>query len=276
MDTLELKFLLTLLSKNNYHASLSQIKLNDKTKAAERNKICRQLRDRKWVDCREEIKTIKLTPTGKAVLKLDNSPYPLSKEEQKILQACQQKAIASPKIKVTPAKIRDELIAKFIDKGFLEVASTEIKEVSLSKQGKEFLAKEYLPTGAGNLTLSKAMLKDYLSFIRQFNSVGKSQHPEINNQALNLLKPSDDEILETIIQLDKEHGTENFLPIFYLREKFQPPLSREELDQAIFRLQKQDKLELSSLVEAVDYTPEQIRAGIPQDIGGSLFYLIVN
>ncbi|GFE67952.1 hypothetical protein [Chroococcus sp. FPU101] len=275
MDTLELKFLLKLLSKDNYQASLSEIKLNDKTKAAERNKICRQLRDRKLIDCKEEIKTIKLTPDGKNVLKLENSPYPLSREEQKILQACQQGAIKPSQIKKILAKTRDELIQKFIDKGYLEVASTEIKEVSLSEKGQEFLANEYQPTGEENFILSSSMLKGYLSLIRKFILVG-IEHQKIINQDLNLPKPNDDEILQTIINLDQELGTENFLPIFYLREKLQPPLSRNELDQALYRLEKQDKLELSTLVESVHYTPEQIQAGIPQGIGGCLFFLITN
>lgn len=207
MEDKELKILLTLLGKDNYRASLSEIKLSQ-TKAAERDEICRQLCDRKLIDC-------------------------------------------------------------------TKVASKKNKEVSLSEKGKEFLVKEYLPTGGGNLTLSKTMLKDYLSLIRKFGSSAVNNHPQSSKEEINLPKPSDEEILQTIIELDKELGTENFLPIFHLREKLQPPLSRDELDQAIYRLQKQDKLELSSLVEAVYYTPEQICAGIPQDIGGSLFYLIV-
>ncbi|MDJ0532937.1 MAG: hypothetical protein QNJ70_10665 [Xenococcaceae cyanobacterium MO_207.B15] len=89
-------------------------------------------------------------------------------------------------------------------------------------------------------------------------------------------KPSDEDILQTIIGLDRELGTNNYLPIFHLRNKLQPPLSRKELDDALYRLQLQDKLELSSLVEAVHYTKEQIDAGIPQDVGGSLFFLMVN
>ena len=78
-----------------------------------------------------------------------------------------------------------------------------------------------------------------------------------------------------IQNLDRELATDNYLPIFYLRQKLQPPLSREEVDQALYRLQRNDKIELSSLQEAIAYTPEQIEAGIPQDIGGPLFFIIV-
>jgi hypothetical protein len=164
------------------------------------------------------------------------------------------------------------LIEKLIEKGFLVVAETRLKEVWLTDAGKEFLAKEYQPGSGGNLTFSKQMLGDYLTFIRKYfsSATGNGVAPSFTD------KPSDEEILQLIIDLDKELGTENYLPIFHLREKLQPPLSREELDKALYRLQRQDKLEMSSVVEASLYTSEQLRAGIPQDIGGYLFFLIVN
>ena len=71
-------------------------------------------------------------------------------------------------------------------------------------------------------------------------------------------------------------NTNNYLPIFYLREKLQPFLSREELDLALYRLQRKNKLELSSIVESSKYTREQLKAGIPQNVGGCLFFLIVS
>lgn len=89
-------------------------------------------------------------------------------------------------------------------------------------------------------------------------------------------KITDEEILQTIKNLDRELGTENYLPIFHLREKLQPPLLRDEVDQALYRLQKSDKIDFSSLQEVTAYTPEQIDAGIPQNIGGQLFFIMVN
>ena len=86
---------------------------------------------------------------------------------------------------------------------------------------------------------------------------------------------SDEQVLQTICDLDRQLNTNNYLPIFYLREKLQPFLSREELDLALYRLQRQNKLELSSIVESSKYTSEQLQAGIPQNVGGCLFFLIV-
>jgi hypothetical protein len=87
--------------------------------------------------------------------------------------------------------------------------------------------------------------------------------------------PSDEEILNTIAELDRQHQTENYLPIFYLRQKLQPPMTREDVDSALYRLQKQDKIELSSLQETHAYTTEQIEAGIEQNVGGPLFFIIL-
>jgi hypothetical protein len=53
-------------------------------------------------------------------------------------------------------------------------------------------------------------------------------------------------------------------------------MSREQLDRALYRLQKDNKIELSTLQEVSAYTPEQIKSGIPQNIGGSLFFIVVN
>ena len=89
-------------------------------------------------------------------------------------------------------------------------------------------------------------------------------------------KPNDEGVLKTIRDLDRELGTENYLPIFHLRQKLQPPLSRHELDSALYRLEEQDLIELSSLQEAIHYTSEQIDAGIPQEIGGPLFFIVAN
>ena len=89
-------------------------------------------------------------------------------------------------------------------------------------------------------------------------------------------KPNDDQILAEIWSLDNRHGTDKYLPIFHLREKLQPRLSREELDQALYRLERNHRIELSSLQEVRSYTPEQIEAGIPQNIGGCLFFIILD
>ncbi len=82
----------------------------------------------------------------------------------------------------------------------------------------------------------------------------------------------DNVIFQAIANLDESHKTDNYLPIFYLRNQF-PSLSRKKLDQALYRLQAADKIDFSTLAEVEAYTREEIDAGIPQVVGGRLFYI---
>jgi hypothetical protein len=47
------------------------------------------------------------------------------------------------------------------------------------------------------------------------------------------------------------------------------------LDKALYRLQASDQIELSTLLDPTDYKPDQVEAGIIQNIGGSLFFITV-
>jgi hypothetical protein len=273
MEVAQLKFLLKLLGKPDLRGKIQELKPNDRTLVSEVESICRQLRDRALVDCSEEILRIKLTSNGKAYLKKSNAVA----EELKILQASAKGAIAPSKIKFASAKKRQELINNLIQRGLLQAAATKIVQVWLTERGKEYLAQEYQPKG-NNPVLSLNLLNNYLHFFRQSLLLPSPQITENGQitQKEKTLIPSDEEIFQNIVDLDRELGTGNYLPIFYLRNKLQPPLSRDELDRVLYRLQRQDKIELSSLVETIHYTKEQIEAGIPQDIGGPLFFLMVN
>ncbi len=86
---------------------------------------------------------------------------------------------------------------------------------------------------------------------------------------------TDEQVLETIKELDTELGTENYLEIYHLRNAY-PQVKRPDMDAILYRLQKSDRIDFSTLQEVSAYTPEQIDAGIPQIIGGQLFFLMVN
>lgn len=273
MDVKELKFLLKLVGRENYEGKINDLKPNSQTKISETESICRKLCSLQYIACKEEITKIKIHSAGKILLKLDTKDLPVSTDELKILKACATEAITPSKTNVTPAQKRQELIAGLVERGLVTAVATKIERVWLTEKGKEMLAEEYLPKGTSPV-LSLDLLKNYLCFLRQYLRAEPINNT--NGQASNGNKPSDEEILQTIIDLDHELGTGNYLPIFHLRDKLQPSLSRTELDEALYRLQRQDKLELSSLVEAVRYTKEQVEAGISQDVGGCLFFLIVN
>lgn len=288
MDTNQLKFVLKLLGCPQYRTGLTS-GLFDSFKK-EKNKICRDLGELELVDYSREIATVKIKDAGQALLKLDSSQLPISDKELKVLERISKssKKIALSELKVSGLKSdeREAILKALTGRGLIDV---EIKikrlkaEVWLTARGIEFLRDEFIPNQGNNPAISLELLGNYIRFLRKnlphseapvsvLSTLSTSQTSEIET----ISKPSDHEVLDTIKKLDLELGTENYLPIFHLREKLQPPLSRDELDQALYRLQRNDKIDLSSLQEVSAYTPAQIDAGIPQNIGGQLFFIIVN
>jgi hypothetical protein len=284
MNVQEFKFLLELLGFAEYRAPLKQIKPNPKTKARERNAICRALADRELVAYCEEVLEFSLAPAGKSLLQLDTAKLPIADEELAVLQACAEGRNPPPE-NLNEAK-RQEVLRALVEKGLIQAEKTQIQEVWLTPRGVEYLRDECNPRGS-NPVLNFNMLHNYLRFLRQEfkRETIAAEAPETPAAAQPAAAPApeslpesslqDEDILRTIEALDREWGTDNYLPIFHLRQKLQPPLSREELDRALYRLQRSDRIELSSLQEAIAYSPEEIEAGIPQDIGGPLFFIIV-
>ncbi len=283
METNELKFLLKLLGCSNYRSSLNA---NSFKAFKGKDKICRALGDRELVDFSREIAAVKILSPGKALLKLDSAQLPITDKELKVLER-----ISKASSKITPSQIKlssltateKEAILKTLrDHGLIEV-ETKLKrtkaEVWLTERGIEYLRDDYSPKGAANISLD--LLNNYVRFLRKTLHVKAEQVSTLaassaESAVETIINISDEEILETIRKLDRELGTDNYLPIFHLRQKLQPPLSRNDLDKALYRLQANDQIELSSLQEANAYSPEQIDAGITQNVGGSLFFLTVN
>lgn len=273
METKQLKLLLKLLGIEGYHASIGEVKPTSKTSITECNRISSKLRDQGLVYLTEKIEKVKLTSSGKALLKLDPSELPITDKELKILNGCKSGSIKPTQFKISPAKERDRLINSLVDRGFLEVAQAKPEKISLNETGKKFLLDEYSPHG-NNSVLSLDMLNNYITFLRKHQS-----YTITNFKSEPTPKPkdkiSDEEVLDWIKQLDQEYNTNNYLPIFHLREALQPPFSREELDQTLYRLERNKKIRTSSLVEPHKYSKQQINTGIPQEAAGPLFFISV-
>ncbi|MEC4893132.1 MAG: hypothetical protein SAL07_07680 [Oscillatoria sp. PMC 1051.18] len=272
----QLKFLLRLISKPDYQGSITELKPTSGARASERDKICRELRDLNLVEAPEEVTKLKIEPAGKALLEADAAELPLSKDELKALKAS-AKGTINPSDTRIPTDTRQTVIQALVERGLISAVKTQLKEVRLTERGKEFLLYEYNPSGPGNTNLTQDVLAVLLNFFRQqMKKPQPSVEPTEPSLPVFADKPSDEQILHAIADLDRTLGTDNYLPIFHLRSKLQPPLSREELDEALYRLEQNDKIQLSTLQEVSSYTPEQVQAGIRQDIGGPLFFIIVN
>lgn len=281
MDTRELKFVLKLLGAPNYRLPIAQVKPNQRTKAVERDAICRALCDRGITSCSEDIVQFRIAPPGSALLRLDTSRLPVTEDEIAVLKACADTSLVASDLDL-PRERRQVVLQKLAERGLIAAEKTTIEDVWLTEFGLDYLHDEYQPSGNG-LELSLDHLACYLQFLRKPHADTPTpikptdpqsvQHP-VNPQRGLTEKPNDTDIWYVIEELDRQLGTDNYLPLYHLRERLQPPLTRAELDSALYRLQRGDRVELSSLQEAAHYSPEQIEAGIPQDIGGPLFFVI--
>ena len=96
--------------------------------------------------------------------------------------------------------------------------------------------------------------------------------PDLSFEAAKLAAESD-EILEVIKNLKDKF--DNYVPLYEIRKQL-THLSRDEQDEAIQFLSRIDIIELSTLNEPINYTEEQLEAGIPTKIGTYLFFVVLN
>lgn len=266
MSSLELKFLLRLLNFPHYRAPLSQIRPNAQTIPAVRDRLCKQLQRRGWVDYEDTVTQFGLTAAGRTLLTLDTSILPITPDERFVLRSCGDTSITPGQISSrVPKNQRQRLILALAQRGLIRVVQRQIKDVWLTTEGQKFLREDCAPQGHVPV-LSWSLMSSYLQFLRQQQSAKIS--PKTAQQSM-----TPDDLMKMIAHLDEVLQTDNYLPIYYLREKTQPPLSRQRLDQYLYQLQREDRIDLSTLQDVSQYRKEEVAAGIPQDIGGPLFFI---
>jgi hypothetical protein len=261
-STAELKFLLTLLSCSNYSSPLGATGFKSFTGKPQ---LCKELGDRGWIEYSKEITWVKLLPAGKSLLDLDTTSLPIEAEALRMLKHLVAKPAGKVKLQqITLGKLtnaqKQAILSPLADRGFVELEwqMQRLKgSVRLTAQGLDYLREDYHPKGTAVVSLT--LLGHYVAFLRKSATV---ETP---------LKLDDEGILDQIKTLDAELGTENYLPIYALRQKL--GMGREDFDKALYRLQKSDRIDLSSLQETEGYTADEIEAGIPQPIGGPLFFI---
>ncbi|MGF1522899.1 MAG: hypothetical protein ACFBSF_11345 [Leptolyngbyaceae cyanobacterium] len=263
----ELKFLLRLLQFANYRAAIAQIRPNAKTTPAERDRLCRQLYQKGLVDCNDAIVRFGLTAAGRTLLTLDRTVLPVTPDERLILKSCQRGSATPGNIHPrVPKDRRQHLLTKLNEQGLIRVTQRQLGDVWLTDEGARFLREDCTPQGHAP-AISWNLLSSYLQFMRQPTTMAVATDKSSDVTPATLL--------QTIVHLDTALNTENYLPIHHLREKLQPPLSRQELDEQLYQLQRDDRIDLSTLQDVAHYPQEEVAAGIPQDIGGPLFFISV-
>ncbi|NET48384.1 MAG: hypothetical protein F6K09_06575, partial [Merismopedia sp. SIO2A8] len=252
MEVVELKFLLALLGHPpDYYTALSALRPTESR--SDRNRACRQLCDRGLVDCSEDIIQFKTSKSGTALLQMvqmDTHTVPITSKELKLLKAGVDDWTTPGKaLKGVAAKTRQALLREMKARGLIQ-AESQVKDVWLTPSGRMYLLKDCNPSG--NHTVSFNFLHNYINFLR--NEVGRGYPADGHGAELHWTKadkPTVEDVFGVLQTLDQQLNTNNYLPLFHLRQVVQPPLSREELDQQLYELQRQDKIELSSLQDAI-------------------------
>ena len=166
LKAIELKFLLSLVSFDEYRSSITKVKPNSSTPASDRDKACESLVSQGYVECDREISKFAIAGPGKELLKnADRLPVKLDPQEQKILEACSQAITPGTLGKKVPASDRQPLLRSLVDRGLIKASQESIKEVWLSAQGKRFLQEAYVPEGNWGITASK--VGSYVEFLRE-------------------------------------------------------------------------------------------------------------
>lgn len=273
VSSLELKYLLRLLKFPDYRAPSAELRPNAKMSAAERDRLCRQLRQKGFIDCEDTVTRFSLTAAGQTLLTLDTSVLPITPDERFALKSCQRGSITPGQIHPrVPKDQRQRLIAALAQRGLVKVTQRQIGEVWMTVEGQQFLRNDCAPQGH-TPAVSWTLMSSYLQFMRQS---GHQNYPLAETSKLAAKKNiTTEELLQMITHLDTALKTENYLPIYHLRKKLQPPLSRQSLDQSLYQLQREDRIDLSTLQDVSQYPQEAVAAGIPQDIGGPLFFISV-
>jgi hypothetical protein len=289
MESIELKFILKLLGCTNYRSELAAKTFNG---FKGKDKICQSLGTQELIDYSREIAFVKILSPGRALLEIDAADLPIKPQELKVLEKVAKESgkIAPGKLKL-PSSIkatdREIILKNLSERGLVEIENklkTTKAEVWLTERGIEYFRDDFNPNKGSAPVISLELLDNYIRFLRkqlrikpEEVSASPSDNAESSSETIiDVIDITDEEVLQTIQKLDKELGTDNYLPIFHLREKLQPPLSRDELDKALYRLQADDQIELSTLLDPTPYTSEQFNAGISQNVGGSLFFISVN
>ena len=111
MEVTEIKFLLKLLSCDNYRTTISKIRLGNSIKASVRNQVCWRLFELGLVQFTEKIAKIRITAEGKTAL--NKNTEQLTQLQLKVLMACQKKGIPPSGTGVSAAQGRQIIISLF-------------------------------------------------------------------------------------------------------------------------------------------------------------------
>jgi hypothetical protein len=167
-------------------------------------------------------------------------------------------------------KIKREVLEKCLEKNLCLLSLSQEHEKLMNFKLTEKSIQKIYQESLENKARATLKCKSLITLINLWQKRIK-ENPPLKNE---LVLPTLEEIFEIIQDIEKNHQTKNYIPLYLLRKELSY-LERKTQDELIFKLIDQDKIYLSSLQDVSSYSKEQINSGIPQIIGGPLFFICI-
>ncbi|HSM83781.1 MAG TPA: hypothetical protein VLS96_18980 [Nodosilinea sp.] len=133
LTPLELAILGQLWAMGGTCDTLTALPVERKSSMRQREKTCQTLRDRGWLDYDHEIAQFGLTLTGKTLLKLDLSVWPVTPDELLVLRSCLGGRIGPHQIhRRVPEYDRQRLVEGLAQQGLVVVYGRAIANLHLT------------------------------------------------------------------------------------------------------------------------------------------------
>ncbi|WOD41719.1 hypothetical protein [Nodosilinea sp. E11] len=143
LPSLELAILGQLLAVGGTCDALAALPIKGKYSMRQRERACQSLRDRGWLTYDHDIAQFGLTLTGKTLLKLDLSVWPVTPDELLMLRSCQGGRIGPSQIhRRVPMGDRQQLLEQLAQQGLIVVYGRAIVHLHLTPEGNHYLKSE--------------------------------------------------------------------------------------------------------------------------------------
>ncbi len=144
---LEMHILEQLQTAGGACPTLTALPITLKSSARQRNLACQRLCDRGWLTYDLDITQLGLTLTGKTLLGLDLSVWPVTPDERLILRSCLGGRIGPGQIHHrVPMGDRQRLLVGLIDQGLIVMYRSAIVRLCLTPPGMEALPPQSVST----------------------------------------------------------------------------------------------------------------------------------
>lgn len=141
LSPLELAIVEQLKAAGGSCDSLAALPVERKSSLRQRAKTCQCLRDRGWLTYDNDIAQFGLTLTGKTLLKLDLSVWPVTPDERLILRSCQGGRIGPNQIhRRVSVGDRQRLLERLAAQGLIVVYGRAIVHLHLTPVGERIVA----------------------------------------------------------------------------------------------------------------------------------------